>query len=536
LLRKELFDMMPWWQSATLYQIYPISFSDSNSDGWGDLPGVIARLDYVASLGVDGIWLSPFYRSPWTDYGYDTIDQKDVDPRLGTLADFDQLLAKAHELGLKVLVDQVYTYTSNRHPWFLESRASLEADKANWYLWADAKPDGSPPSNWMSIFGGPAWAWDSGRRQYYMTHFLPEMPHLRVELPEVQEALLDIGRFWLDRGVDGFRLDVINLACVDPALTDNPIEDRADFIVPAQRLKGIYDASRPEALRFAGRIREMVDERPDRFLLGEIAGHAPMATAREYTHGNTALHSAYFVLGGGNEPLTAAALRIEIEGWSNDGDGWPTWSVSNHDVMRAITRAGAGLPSNALGKMLVALLIGARGTALLYQGDELGLPDALLPYEQLRDPASRRFFPDFLQRDGARTPMPWDGNLPHAGFTDGQPWLPIAKTHPSLSVATQEADTGSTLHLTRALIALRKAEPLLRQGAIAFIDSPAQLLHFTRTSDSGTIHCLFNVSADAVALDDQLNDASDILLSNALIGSSEIGACGFVIFREAKTP
>ena len=494
-------DGSDWWRGAVLYQIYPLSFADSNGDGWGDLPGIIHRLDYIAALGVDGIWLSPFYCSAWTDYGYDTTDQKNVDPRCGSLADFDRLLARAHALGLKVLVDQVYTYTSNRHPWFLSSRNGPASPHGDWYVWADPKPDGGVPNNWVSIFGGPAWSWDMSRRQYFMTHFLPEMPHLRVENPAVQEELLGIGLFWLDRGVDGFRLDVINLAVVDHELRDNPSSREHRVILPAHAQKPLYDGNRPEALNFVSRIRSLADEQEGRFLLGEIAGRAPMSMGQAYTEGQTGLHSAYFVLGGDQGPLTASGVRSELEAWSEDAQGWPTWSFSNHDIVRGPTRCGPKEPDSAFPRLLMAIVLAARGTALIYQGDELGLPDAQLAYESLRDPASRRFYPEHLQRDGARTPMPWDSTLKNLGFTKGSPWLPMPDNHKGLAAAQQETNPDSTLALTRALIALRKAHPALQWGSVQFEDLGDHVLGFTRSDENERIACIFNLTEQTIPSD-----------------------------------
>lgn len=524
-----------WWKSATLYQIYPLSFADSNGDGWGDLPGITERLDYVASLGVDGIWLSPFYRSAWTDYGYDTIDHKQVDPRCGTIEDFDALLEKAHKLRLKVIIDQVYTYTSNRHPWFMESRAEPQGPKGDWYVWAPPNADGSVPNNWISIFGGPAWSWDMARRQYYMTHFLHEMPHLKSELPEVQEELLAIARFWLDRGVDGFRLNVINLAVVDQTLRDNPTSGEKGVILPAHAQQPLYNESRPEVLEFVRRLRSLADQHPDRFLLGEIAGRDPMDMAKRYTKGQDALHSAYFVIGADQEPLTAARVRMELESWSREGEGWPTWSVSNHDIVRAVTRCGHESAHKGFAELLLALIIAARGTALLYQGDELGLPDAQLPYEDIRDPASRRFYPEHLQRDGARTPMAWDGYRPGIGFTDGNPWLPVPETHRSLAVAQQENENGSTLELTRALISLRKRHPALGLGSVRFEELPDPIIAFTRKHGAETIYCAFNISDAPVEF-----TWPELTSGTTIIGHSDtptsdnkvaLGAFGFTMTR-----
>ena len=287
----------PWWRGAVIYQIYPRSFCDSDRDGVGDLNGITGKLDYVASLGVDGIWLSPFFRSPMKDFGYDVSDYCDVDPSFGTLADFDALLARAHELGLKVIIDQVYSHTSEEHPWFIESSASSDTPKADWYVWAEARPDGTPPNNWQASFGGPAWTWGPRRRRYYLHNFLKEQPDLNFHKPEVQEAVLDVARFWLDRGVDGFRLDVVNYYAHDPELRDNPA-------IEAQRTPArtylfqqhIYDKSRPEALRFVERLRALTDQYPDRMMVGEIVDDEELARQREYTEGDRRLFNQYGVM------------------------------------------------------------------------------------------------------------------------------------------------------------------------------------------------------------------------------------------------
>ena len=505
----------PWWRGAALYQIYPLSFADSNGDGWGDLPGITARLDHVSSLGVDGIWLSPFYEGAFADFGYDTTNQKAVDPRLGTLADFDALLQRAHELGLKVLVDQIYTYTSNRPEWFQQSRTVRGGEKDDWYVWADPRPDGAPPNNWLSIFGGSAWEWDRSRRQYYMTHFLPGMPHLQAQTPAVQEALLDIGRFWLDRGVDGFRLDVINLCMVDPALRDNPRATAVDepVAMPGHAQEMRYDGSLVESFDFVGRIRRLADERPGRFLLGEIAGRNPMSDAQRYCRGDNLLHSAYFVLGAETQPLTASTLREELSRWTERQESWPTWSFSNHDVIRAPSRCGGPQPNSEFATLLVAILATARGTILLYQGDELGLPDGRVPFECLRDPATKRFFPDYLQRDGARTPMPWIASAAQAGFTHGVPWLPLGQNHADLAVDLQEQLEASTLAWTRQLLALRRAYPALRTGDCHFIDLPEPLLAFDRVVEDRRVRCIFNLSPNTTTLNDPIVTAGAVPLS-----------------------
>ncbi len=494
----------PWWRGAALYQIYPLSFADSNGDGWGDLPGITARLDYVASLGVDGVWLSPFYEGAFADFGYDTTNQKAVDPRLGTLADFDALLQRAHGLGLKVLVDQIYTYTSNRHAWFQESRRARSSAKDDWYVWADARPDGTPPNNWLSIFGGPAWEWDRSRRQYYMTHFLPGMPHLKVQTDAVQAALLDIGRFWLNRGVDGFRLDVINLCMVDAELRDNPRATVIDepVAMPAHAQEMRFDGSLPESFDFVRSIRRLADERPGRFLLGEIAGRDPMLDAQRYCSGDDLLHSAYFVLGAETAQLTASKLREELSRWTERHGSWPTWSFSNHDVIRGPSRCSGLEPTPEFATLLMAVLATTRGTILVYQGDELGLPDGQVPLDCLLDPATKRFYPDYLQRDGARTPMPWVASAPQAGFTTAKPWLPLGRDHAALAMDCQQGRDDSTLAWTRRLLALRRANPALRFGDCRFLDLPEPLLGFDRVADGRRVRCIFNISSTVTTLGD----------------------------------
>lgn len=531
----------PWWRGAALYQVYPLSFADSNGDGWGDLPGVTSKLDYIASLGVEGIWLSPFYEGAFADFGYDTTNHKAVDPRLGTLADFDTLLRRAHGLGLKVLVDQVYTYTSNRHEWFLQSHEQRGGPKDDWYVWADAKPDGSPPNNWLAIFGGPAWEWDRRRRQYYMTHFMPAMPHLQVQTPAVRDALLDIGRFWLARGVDGFRLDVINLCMVDRQLRDNPQASASGQPVsmPPDAQEMRFDGSLPESFEFVRDIRRLADERPGRFLLGEIAGRNPMNDARRYCSGDDLLHSAYFVLGVQTQQLTAATLRQELSAWTSSQTSWPTWSFSNHDVIRGPSRCSGLQDTPELAKMLLAVLATARGTMLLFQGDELGLPDGNVPFECLRDPATRRFFPDYLQRDGSRTPMPWSSSSAHAGFTTGVPWLPLGRGHADLALDRQEGHADSTLAWARRLIALRRQHPALRSGDCQFLDLPEPLLGYERIAAGSRVQCIFNVAPTSTKLSESAVARGSVSLANGYRpdrgGEAEFAPFGFrVTVRDAQ--
>jgi alpha-glucosidase len=484
----------PWWRGAALYQIYPLSFDDANGDGWGDLPGVLRQLDHVASLGVDGLWLSPFFPSPMNDFGYDVQAHCDVDPRLGTLADFDALLARAHALGLRVLIDQVYTYTSHRHPWFEQSRSSRDNARCDWYVWADAKPDGSPPNNWQSIFGGPAWEWDSVRQQYYLTHFYPEMPHLNVNLPQVQDALLEVADFWLARGVDGFRLDVINLAMVDPQLRDNPpAPGSAPWRVPADAQLHLHDRSWPDNLGFVRRLQQRVAARPDGHTLAELTIETPRD--RNYAYlAPGALDTAYYVLSPGEAPLCAEDVRSLVEEVLGAGV-WPTWAFSNHDIVRGPTRCGGDDPDPRLAELLVALLATLRGNLLLYQGDELGLPHARVPRDRLRDREGIRFHPHGLKRDGARTPMPW---CEHPAF-GGQPWLPYDERHLAMAVEAQRGRFDSTLAATMGWLAQRQRSPALRHGDLRMLPLPAPLLGWTRTLAGETLLCAFNLGADSLA-------------------------------------
>ena len=489
-----------WWRGATIYQIYPRSFVDSNGDGVGDLAGVTARLDYVASLGVDGIWLSPFFTSPMKDFGYDVSDYRGIDPIFGTMADFDALLARAHSLGLKLLIDQVYSHTSDEHAWFRASREDRTNRHADWYVWADAKPEGSPPNNWQSVFGGPAWTWDARRGQYYLHNFLPEQPQLNVRNPAVQEALLDTARFWMDKGVDGFRLDAINFAMHDPSLADNPPAAPGGARTrPWDFQRHLYNQSSHEIPRFLERIRAVIDEYPGRFTVAEVGGeHAPYEM-KAFTHGTRRLHSAYgfdFLYAG---DLTADLVRRTIREWPGGAqEGWPSWAFSNHDAPRFASRWASPQDRDALARVALLLLTALRGNAILYQGEELGLTQAHVPFDRLRDPEAIANWPQTLGRDGARTPMPWTSQGPNAGFSTGEPWLPVAHEHLQMAVARQERDPQSVLALTRELLALRRACPQLRTGAIGLLDGPPDLLLFERGAGADALRCAFNLGDAAI--------------------------------------
>lgn len=493
-----------WWRGAVVYQIYPRSFLDTNADGVGDLPGIVDRLGYVASLGVDAIWISPFFKSPMADFGYDIADYRDVDPLFGSLDDFDRLLAKAHALGLKVMIDQVLSHCSEAHAWFQESRESRDNPKADWFVWADAKADGTPPNNWLSLFGGVAWKWEPRRGQYYLHNFLSSQPDLNFHNPDVQAAQLDNVKFWLDRGVDGFRLDAINFCFHDAQLRDNPHKP------PGLRVgRGFspdnpyafqyhhYNNTQPENLKFLEDLRALLDCYPDIGALGEISSEDSLATTAEYCN-DQRLHMGYsFELL--TENCSAAYIRTTVEALeARMTEGWPCWAISNHDVQRAVTRWGGVQASDALAAQLVALVCSLRGSVCLYQGEELGLPEADVPFEALQDPYGKAFWPSFKGRDGCRTPMPWDGSG-HAGFSDAAPWLPVPKAHHERNVALQDVREDSVLNAVRAFLHWRKTQLALVTGSIAFLDAPESVLAFVREQDGQRLLVAFNLSADRIA-------------------------------------
>jgi alpha-glucosidase len=489
-----------WWRGAVIYHVYPLSFNDSNDDGYGDLRGVAERLDYIRSLGVDAIWLSPFYKSPMRDFGYDVSDYCEVDPIFGSLADFDALVARAHSLGIKVVVDQVYSHTSTEHAWFQESRRDRANPKADWYVWADAKPDGSPPTNWQSVFKASAWTWDARRRQYYLANFQPDQPDLNVHNPEVQEALLGVARFWLDRGVDGFRLDAINFAMHDPELRDNPpVVGEAKRLRPFDFQHHFHNQSHPDIPKFLSRVRKLTDARGAIFLVAEVGGEQADAEMKLYTQGQDRLHSAYGFHYLYADKLTPALVRACSDMWlGGDGDGWPSWAFSNHDAPRVVSRWANNRDEAAFAKQALLLLMALRGSVFLYQGEELGLPQGDVPLESLRDPEAIANWPHTLGRDGARTPIPWRRLAAHAGFSKATPWLPVDPTHRSLAVDAQQADKDSTLNFARRVIALRRQHPALRTGSLKAIAAPEPLLVFTRGDGDEALLCVFNLGGRAI--------------------------------------
>ncbi|OOY16279.1 alpha-glucosidase [Thioclava sp. DLFJ4-1] len=489
-----------WWRGAVIYQIYPRSFQDSNGDGIGDLLGIVRRLPHVASLGADAVWISPFFTSPMKDFGYDVSDYTDVDPMFGSLADFDQVIATAHALGLKVMIDLVLSHTSDQHPWFQESRSSRDNPKADWYVWADPKPDGTPPNNWLSIFGGPGWHWDSRREQYYMHNFLVEQPDLNFHNPEVTQELLNVAQFWLERGVDGFRLDTINFYMHDDELRDNPAlppEERNDQTAPKvnpyNHQRHIYDKNNPENLRFLRKLRTLMNNY-NAAAVGEVGdSQRGLEILGEYTSGADKMQMSYaFELLSGHEPLKASYFKSVFDKVDAVAkDGWVCWAYSNHDVERHISRWQL-TPASA--RLYTSLMMCLRGSLCLYQGEELGLPEAELSYEDLQDPYGKEFWPEFKGRDGCRTPMVWERDAAYAGFSQARPWLPVPTTHQNIATDVAEHDPASLLHHYRRAIGFRRNHDVLRTGAMEDMYCSGDLLVFTRRNEEETILCYFNLS------------------------------------------
>ncbi len=494
-----------WWRGAVIYQIYPRSFQDSNGDGIGDLRGIMERLPYIASLGVDVIWISPFFTSPMKDFGYDVSDYCDVDPMFGTLADFDALVTAAHRLGLKVLIDLVLSHSSDQHPWFKESRSSRDNARANWYVWADAKPDGTPPNNWLSIFGGSAWAWDATRCQYYLHNFLASQPDLNFHEPAVQDELLSVARFWLERGVNGFRLDTINFYVHDYELRDNPAlppEQRNASIAPAvnpyNHQEHLYDKNRPENLDFLRRFRALMDTY-DAAAVGEVGdAQRGLEILGEYTSGNDKVQMCYAFEFLAPDAPSAARISAVLRHVAHVApDGWACWAFSNHDVMRHVSRWDL---SQAAARAYATLLLCLRGSVCLYQGEELGMPEAELSFEDLQDPYGIQFWPEYKGRDGCRTPMVWTRNKLNAGFSQGMPWLPVAREHLSLAVDAQERAPDAILHHYRRAIAFRHAHRALIRGALRKLHVSGDVLSFHREEAGEELFCAFNLSHDPASL------------------------------------
>ncbi len=469
--------MPNWWQSGVIYQIYPRSFQDSNGDGVGDLAGITSRLDYLVELGITAVWSSPIYPSPMADFGYDVADYRNIDPVFGTLADFDQLVVELHRRNLKLILDFVPNHTSIEHEWFRASRSSRLDPKRDWYIWRDPRPDGGPPTNWLSEFGGSAWTWDSLTQQYYYHAFLAAQPDLNWRNPEVREALFEVMRFWLVRGVDGFRVDAIHMLVESEELIDNPANPAwlADQS-PARRLLRLHSSDQPETHIMIGAMRLVADEFPDRVLIGEA--YLPIDRLMMYygeALGGFHLPFNFHLLRTPWEALSIAALIRQYEAALPPG-GWPNWVLGNHDKPRAATRLG-GIAQARLAAMLLLTL---RGTPTIYYGEEIGMSNVDIPPQAVMDPWERNVPGLGLGRDPCRTPMCWTPGA-GAGFTAGIPWLPIGEQSSQLNVEDESADPRSVLVLYRDLLALRSAETSLSCGSYRECWADSQLLIYERS-------------------------------------------------------
>jgi alpha-glucosidase len=495
---------LPWWAREAFYEVYPRSFQDSDGDGVGDLRGVLWRLDYLQDLGVGAVWLAPFYPSSGFDGGYDVTDHCAIDPALGTLADFDQLVAEAHRRGLRVVVDLVANHTSSEHPWFVESRSSRTGPKRDWYVWRDPGPGGGPPNNWRSFFGGPAWTLDPTTGQYYLHQFLPEQPDLNYRNPQVVEALLEVARFWLDRGVDGFRVDAVWVLVEDAEFRDEPPNpDWRPDMRERDRLLHVYTEDQPETHEVLRRLRSLVDPYSaageERVLIGEV--YLPLHRWAQY-YGTEAAPECHF-------PLNPALVDLPVDAWQAEALGdlvaaveaavppwaWPSWVLGNHDRPRVSTRLG---PERA--RLAHLLLLTLRGTPTLYYGDELGARDGAIPPERVRDLAGLREWGGRWTRDAARTPMAWDGG-PNAGFTTGDPWLPVDPDARERNVACQRQDARSVLNFVRGALRLRRERVALTAGGYRGRPAPLGVLAYERAAEGDRVVVLLNFRDGPVQTD-----------------------------------
>lgn len=505
-------DEFVWWRDGVIYQIYPRSFMDSNHDGIGDLPGILSRLDYLTSLGVDAIWLSPIYPSPDVDFGYDVSNYMDIDPKYGNMEDFEGLVSEAHKRNIRIILDLVFNHTSNQHPWFVRSRSSRDDPYRDWYIWRPAKENGKLPNNWQSIFGGSGWEFDPKTNEYYFHMFAKEQPDLNWRNPDVRKAILDVFRFWLDKGVDGFRLDVFNGYFKDADLKDNP---PALGIRGFDRQKHVYDCDQPEMFPLLQEIRELLDQYGERYAVGETFLSTP-EKAVSYT-GSDLLHAAFnFELL--NQPWNARRITKAIQKWENlnQTEHWPNHVLNNHDQPRTGTRYH--FKDDRLLKTAAMMMFTLRGTPFLYYGEEIGMRDIHLSRSEILDPPGRKFWPFYIGRDGCRGPMQWSKDL-FAGFSDSKPWLPLNPDHPDRNVEHQQKDPDSLLNFYKQLIHLRRSMPILQHGSMRLLTSfPGQILVYLREVEGTRVLILLNFQLKLLncKLPDEINLKNARLLINSI--------------------
>ncbi len=499
-----------WWKNGVIYQIYPRSFQDKNGDGVGDILGIVARLPYLESLGVSAIWISPFFKSPMKDFGYDVENHRDIDPLFGKLGDFDKLIEEAHKRGIRIMIDLVLSHTAETHAWFESARAGRGSEWEDCFVWADPAEDGGPPNNWLSIFGGPSWTFEPKRNQYYLHNFLDSQPDLNFHNPIVQQEALAIAQWWLERGVDGFRLDTVNFYFHDRALRDNPMAPHPDDQVvtadnPYSMQDHIHDKNQPQVCGFLSDLGKLLAQYPGSIALGEVGAVEERARdlMQQYQQPGR-LHLCYTFDLLATKYSAPHFRKVLGRDASDAADVWRCLAFSNHDVRRAASRLNlTDAPTEAIASSAMALLLSLRGTPCIYQGEELGLTEAEIPFEQLVDPYGIAFWPKFKGRDGCRTPMPWESKENQAGFTDAEhtPWLPIPPEHKAMAADLQAQQAHSQLHKTRALIALHREHPAFHSDNIRVLDSPEDLLVFERGEGAGSVLCVFNLSNQTVAFE-----------------------------------
>ena len=506
--------MSEWWKKAVIYQIYPRSYLDTSGNGIGDLKGITQKIDYISSLGVDAIWLSPFFVSPMKDMGYDVRNYTEIDPLFGTMQDFDNLVSVAHKKNLKIIIDQVLSHSSDQHEAFINSKSSKNSDKSDWYVWADPKTDGSPPNNWLSVFGGSAWEWEPVRGQYYFHNFLPSQPDFNFHNQDVQNYLLEVVKFWLEKGVDGFRLDTANFYFHDKKFRDNPkspIKFKRPPVNPYYMQNQLFAINQPENLKFLNKFRKLLNSYPEKMSVGEIGdSHRAIEIMQNYTK-STRLHMAYsFKLLG--DDFSSEFLQNTVEEFFDGGeDVWPCWSFSNHDVTRHTTRWDIN-ETDQFAKLTCALLLSLKGTPCLFQGEELGQVETELKYEELTDPPGIRFWPENKGRDGCRTPMTWNNKQAHAGFSNNKPWLPVKEKQLSRSVNLQNEDPYSVLNFYKEFLSYRKSNVALSEGDQSFLSNDSDLLIFVRRHKKSKTLCVFNLNMETYKINISFDFTMDQLM------------------------
>ena len=481
-----------WWQRTVIYQVYPRSFQDTTGDGVGDLNGITSRLGHLSDLGVDTVWLSPVFPSPMADFGYDVSDYTGIDPLFGTMADFDALVAAVHGRGMHIVLDYVPNHSSDKHPWFIASRSSRHDPKRDWYIWHDPAPGGGPPNNWLSHFSGSAWEWDEATGQYYLHSFLKEQPDLNWRNPQVKSAMFDVLRFWLERGVDGFRVDVLWLLIKDAHVRDNPPNPNwKPGETSRDKLLSVYDADRPETHEIVAEMRRVLDTYGDRLLIGEI--YLPVEHLVTYygRDGRGAQMPFNFLLINAKWTAPVIAGIIRTYNGALPPSAWPNWVLSNHDQSRIDTRIG-----RAQSRVAAMLLLTLRGTPTIYYGEEIGMADVPIPPDEIRDPAEKRQPGIGLGRDPERTPMPWTADV-NGGFTTGKPWLPLGPEYVTRNVASEAQDGHSMLAFYKALLALRRSDPIFLDGAVAEVGADGAVLRFIRVAGPKRIAVLLNMASES---------------------------------------